>query len=599
MKTKKRKLEGMSGGYFLVCLLFSALLLFLPGGISGFFATAAAIITLGLLGYCLRGALVRMAKKEMDRLTGSQKIMANMIAYDDRHEEQVFPIEQTQLRSGDLLLIQPGEQVPADCKILWGEAVVNEAVITGESGPLNRGPKDILTGGSFLVSGTVRVQVMAAGEASVLALRIQILKKAQGEKVPLQQLAERISKVFIPAAGAIALFSFLVNYWFLHELSSSLMRGLSVLLITCPFAMGLATPTAITIGLSRAAGLGILFRHATCLSCLKDIRQVVFNKTGTLTTGDFAISDWGMNETAKAILPETLPEGTFKSVVCSLEKYSHHPIGQSIAREWKTKSDLRWARIAEVKGLGIRGETKSGDIYWAASHKIFENRSLPMFKNAPGTINPEQTHDVYIIRNDGPIGWIDVTDMVRPEAEGVVRWFHTNGIRTVLLSGARLADCQRLAARLAIEEVQAEQSPEDKLATISRFSKEGPVVMVGDGLVGDGGGGINNAPANAIVSISMCEASRLAEQTADIILLNQGQGLKHLPAAISLGRLTFGIMRQNLYWVFFYNIIAIPVAAAGLIHPVQAALVMGCSYLVPIFNTMRLHAVFNQKAGRV
>lgn len=565
----------MRGGYQLICLSLTVLMLIFPGYVCSFFETIAAIIALGVLGYCLERGLSRSSQYAIDRLTGSTKIMANMIAYDDLHQEQVFPIEHTQLRSGDLLLIQSGEQVPADCKILWGEAAVNESIITGESQLLNKGPKDILTGGTLLVTGTVRVQVVVAPEESVLARMIQLLKKAQGEKGPFQRLNDRISIVFIPAAGAIALLAFLLNYWFLHEMAPALMRGIAVLVIACPFAMELTNRSVLSIGLGRAVGQGILFRELACLKYYKDIQQVVFNKTGTLTTGDCTISNWGIYEAAK----KTMPEETFKRIVCSLEKYSSHPIGQCIAREWKTKEDLRWTRIEEVKGLGIRGETKSGEIYRAASHKILGNRAVVLSENTPGNINPDRIHDVYITRNEEPIGWIDVTDTIRPEAEGVVRWLHAKGIRTVLLSGARLADCQQLAAKLGIKEVQADQSPEDKLAIINRLSLANPTLVTGDG--------IRDAQvlASATVSLSVCEASQLAVQTADIVLMNRG--LTQFPSALSIGRDTFGIIRQNLYWAFIYNIIAIPVAAAGLLPPATAALVAGCSSLIPIFNSMR------------
>ena len=528
-----------------------------------FYETAASIITIVFLGYYIEDAAVQATQRSLNSLARSQKTMANMIAFDDQHQEVLFPIENTQLRSGDLILIRTGEQVPADCKILWGEAGVNEAIITGESLPLDKKAKDTLIGGSLLVSGTVKAQVTAAAENSVLAGIVRLVQQAQGEKPPVQQLADRISAVFVPIVLGIAVLTFLANYIGLQEFAPSLMRSIAVLVIACPCAMGLATPAAIAVGLGRAARQGILFRNARSLESFKDIRQVVFDKTGTLTTGEFAIHD-------HQILSATTAD-EFKQIAFSLEKYSTHPIAKSITREWRVKTDIRWAKVEEVKGLGMRGETKTGEIYWAGSYKVAASLSLTI----------EDTHNVYIVRNDQLIGWIDVRDAIRPEAASVIQWLHTRGIRTVLLSGDRLETCRQLADTLGIRDVLAERSPAQKLEEVTRLNAEAPVAMVGDG--------INDAPAlaAATVGISMSDASQLAMQTADVVLLHNG--LRHLPAALGLGRHTYGTIRQNLFWAFFYNVVAIPVAAFGWLTPALAALVMGFSDVVLVLNSVRLY----------
>lgn len=551
-----------------------------------FYETAATIISLVFLGYYLEDASVGATQKALNGLVRSQKTMANMIAFDGEHQEVLFPIENTQLRSGDLVLIRSGEQVPADCRILWGEAGVNEAIVTGESLPVNKQAKDQLIGGSVLESGTVKALVTAATGDSVLAAIIRMVKQAQGEKPPVQQLADRISAVFVPAVLGIAVLTFVCNYLFLHEITPSLMRSIAVLVIACPCAMGLATPAAIAVGLGRAARQGILFRNARSLESFKDIRQVVFDKTGTLTTGKFAISDWGMGgdeaglgasgEGRGLMKGDRVTEEEFRRIAFSLEKYSTHPIARCIVSEWKQKGDLRWAKIEEVKGLGMRGETKEGDVYWAASHKILERLMVPA-----GVASVDGGHNVYIVRNDRLLGWIDVADTVRPEAAGVVQWLHDKGFRTLLLSGDRADICARLAAKLGIQEVLANQTPEQKLEKVAQLSAMTPTAMVGDG--------INDAPAlaKATIGISMSDASQLAMQTADVVLISHG--LKQLPTALGLGRHTFNTIRQNLFWAFFYNIIAIPVAALGWLTPALAALVMGLSDVVLAFNSVRLY----------
>jgi len=525
-----------------------------------FYETTASIITIVFLGYYLEDASVRATQRTLDSLASTQKTMANMIAFDDQHQEILFPVESNQLRSGDLVLIRSGEQVPADCKILWGEAGADESILTGESLPVEKKAKDRLIGGSLLVSGTVKAQVLAAGEESILAGIVRLVRQAQGEKPPMQQLADRISAVFVPVVIALALLTFAGNYWLGHQIAPAIMRSVAVLVIACPCAMGLATPAAIAVGLGRGARKGILIRNAKHLEAFRTIRRVVFDKTGTLTTGEFTISHWqATNENAAAM----------KEIAFSLEKYSNHPIARAITKEWRTSQTLRWAKVEEIKGRGMRGVTKEGNIYWAGSYAIAAH------------LTPDDTHNVYIVSDDRLLGTIDVTDAIRPEAATVIRRLQQQGIDTVLLSGDRLAPCRQLAETLGIRTVLAEQSPEQKLLQITRLNSEMPAAMVGDG--------INDAPAlaRATVGISMSDASQLAMQTADVVLMNQG--LKQLPAALALGRRTFATIRGNLFWAFAYNIVAIPVAALGGLTPAVAALVMGLSDVVLAANSLLLY----------
>jgi Cu+-exporting ATPase len=524
-----------------------------------FYETTASIITIVFLGYYLEDASVQATQRSLNSLAATRKTMANMIAFDDRHQEVILPVESTQLRSGDLVLIRSGETVPADAKILWGEAGVDESILTGESLPVDKKGKDMLIGGSLLVSGTVKAQVTAAAGDSVLAGIVRMVRQAQGEKPPIQQLADRISAVFVPVVLGLAALTFVGNYFYQHEVAPALMRCIAVLVIACPCAMGLATPAAIAVGLGRGAHKGILFRNARHLEAFKNIRQVVFDKTGTLTTGEFFISQWQLYPDAG------LSSENFKEIAFSLEKYSTHPIAKSITREWRPsageprvrpaqRSTLRWQKVEEVKGLGMRGETKEGDIYWAGSYKVAAN------------LTSDATHNVYIVCNQRLLGWIDVRDTLRPEAARVVSWLHGKGIHTVLLSGDRQQACQDVAATLGIQEVLAEQTPEQKLQQVTRLNNEMPTAMVGDG--------INDAPAlaRATIGISMSYASQLAVQTADVVLMNNG--LQQLPAALGLGRQTFS---------------TIPVAAFGLLTPALAALVMGLSDVILVANSLRLY----------
>ncbi len=526
-----------------------------------FYETAATILTLVFFGNYMEDASIHSTQRALNKLAKSQKVMANMIAYDDKYQEQVFPVESSALRTGDLILIKNGEQVPADCKILWGEVQVNEALLTGESKPLHKKMKDQLIGGSIIVDGTAKAQVTAAGNDTVLSGIINLVKQAQGEKPPVQLLADKISAVFVPAVLGIAAITLIANWIILSDFTPALMRAIAVLVIACPCAMGLATPAAIAVGLGRGARNGILFRNATSLELFKDIKQVVFDKTGTLTTGEFSIS-------ASQMLDQSLDDQEFKALVFSLEKYSNHPIAKSISSEWKTASEIRWKLIEEIKGFGMRGEDKDGNIYKAGS-----------FKWAEAFTNDDQ-HSVYIIKNDKLVGWLDVSDTVRKEAKAVVDYLHSKNIKTILLSGDRTEKTKKLGAQLGIDEVIAEQTPEQKLNKVAELNAQAPTAMVGDG--------INDAPAlaKATVGISMSEASQIAMQTAQVVLM--GSGLDKLPMSLGLGKHTYLTIKQNLFWAFAYNIVAIPVAALGFLSPIFGALVMGLSDIVLAINSGRL-----------
>ena len=519
-----------------------------------FYETTATIITLVFLGEWIEHKSVSTTQKELNKLAGSQKVMANMIAFDEEHKELIFAVENTQLHVGDLILIKSGEQVPADCKILWGDAYVSEALLTGESKPIHKQKKDSLIGGSLFTDGTVKAQVTAVGKDTVLSNILNLVKQAQGEKPPIQQLADKISAVFVPVVIGIAALTFVLNYFaFDISATNSLMRSIAVLVISCPCAMGLATPAAIAVGLGRATKKGILFRNAKSLELFKNITTVVFDKTGTLTTGEFKISN---------IESTGIDKESFKRIVFSIEKYSNHPIAKAIVAEWKINNPVSWKKIEEVKGVGMKAEDAEGNIYQLGK-------------------NEDQTHTAYLTKNNILIGWFDMEDEIRAEAVEVINYLHSKKIKTILLSGDSLERCTKLAKAIGIDEVYAEKTPEEKLKIIEQLNAASPVAMIGDG--------INDAPALAksTIGISIAQASQLAMQTAQVVLTNNG--IKHLPLALGLGKHTFITIKENLFWAFIYNVVAIPIAAMGFLHPGIAALAMGFSDVVLAVNSVRLN----------
>lgn len=526
-----------------------------------YYETTATIITLVSLGEYLEHSSIKSTQRALKALVKSQKIMANMIAFDHEHKEVILPVENTQLKVGDLVLIRTGEQVPVDCKILWGEAHVSEALLTGESTPILKQPKDAIVGGSIVEQGTLKAQVTAVGNDTVLSNILNLVKKAQGEKPPVQQLADKISAIFVPTVLSIALITLIVNWIVLEAFTPSMLRAIAVMVISCPCAMGLATPAAIAVGLGRGARNGILFRNSKSLELFKDIKQVVFDKTGTLTTGKFQISNF----------ESQIDEADFKHIIYSLEKYSSHPLAKTITREWKMKNPIHWKKVEEIKGKGIVATDNEGNEYALGSHKLALE------------LTTEENHNIYLIKNRQLLGWIDLADELRPESKSVVQYLNSKGVKTILLSGDRYEKTKQLADSVGIEEVVAEQTPEQKLQKVEELTRQQPTIMVGDG--------INDAPAlaKATIGISMSEASQLAMQSASVVLMSSG--LNKLPLALGLGRHTYLTIKQNLFWAFAYNIVAIPIAAVGLLGtygPTYGALLMGLSDVVLAVNSVRL-----------
>ena len=523
-----------------------------------FFETSASIITIVFFGNWLEQVSIEKTQKAIQELTKTEKVMANMIAYDDEHNENIFLVENTHLKVGDLLLIKTGEQVPTDCKILSGEVDVNEAIITGESVPVFKKQNDILIGGSVVANGTVKAYVTATGNETVMSSIVQMMKHAQNVKPPVQKMADKISAIFVPAVIAISVVVLVVNYFFVvPTFQEALMRSIAVLVISCPCAMGLATPAAIAVGLGRGAKEGVLFADTKSMELFKNIRQIVFDKTGTLTNGKFTITNYHSD------LDDTL----FKQVVFSLEKQSNHPIAKSIAEAWKTNTSVKWKKAEEIKGMGMKAEDKEGNVYMIGSSKISASIT-------------DNSHQLYLTKNNESIGWIDIADELRPEAKEVIAFCKRKGIKTILLSGDGFAKTKYIADELQIDEIFAEQTPQQKLDKMDELVKLQPTVMVGDG--------INDAPAlaKATISISLGKASQLAIQSASVILMENG--LKKLPLAMQLGKKTYSTIKSNLFWAFLYNVIAIPIAAIGLLKPTTAALAMGLSDVVLAANSLWL-----------
>ncbi|MBN8671151.1 MAG: cadmium-translocating P-type ATPase [Chitinophagales bacterium] len=527
-----------------------------------FFETAASIITLVMLGNWLEHQTVKSTTVAIDALVKLQPQHARIIMTDSVGKETILDVESKYVRAGDVVMVNHGDSVPIDGEIIYGEGQIDEHMITGESVPVRKMTGDAVVGGTLVVDGNIKVRATTVGNSSVLSNIIRMVREAQGTKPPLQKLADKISAIFVPTVAGIALLTIIINYFFLHHsFAEAMMRAIAVMVISCPCAMGLATPAAVAVGLGRAARNGMLIKGGDTLERLKTIRQIVFDKTGTLTTGKLQVDEFVFDN-------NIINEADFKSVVASIENHSSHPIAKSVSNQWKNEKQTAFADVKEVKGKGMEARDEQGNLWQLGSEKWLNKDAA------------KAGYDLYLYKNNEYIGALRITDALRTDAVATINQLKKMGYKTILLSGDKREKCERLASQLGIDEVYAEHSPEMKNAKLDELLTKAPTAMVGDG--------INDAPAlaKATVGISLSESTQIAIQSANVILSNNQLGT--LPKAIRLGIYTDQTIKQNLFWAFLYNIIAIPVAAMGMLKPTYGAGIMALSDVVLIINSLRL-----------
>jgi P-type Cu+ transporter len=531
-----------------------------------FFETAATIITLVLLGNLIEHISVKRTTVALQELSALQPATARRIT--QKHgEEYIESIPAGQIVTGDMILVNGGESFAADGEVLSGNGSADESMITGESVPVEKNPGSVVTGGTVLSGGPLRFRVTRTGSESTLSRIITLVKQAQRDRPPVQQLADRISAIFVPIVLLLAALTFSGAYFIFDTgMKQALMNSIAVLVISCPCAMGLATPTAVMVGIGRAARNGILVRGGRTLEQFAGIKTIVFDKTGTLTNGKFA--------SARFTLMNGFDEKRAKEIVLTMEQHSAHPLANSIV-ELLQRQDVHASpglnSFREQKGIGLEAQDSEGATWKIGSWRLLEDRSLVA------------ANDMYLLRNNELIAGISMEDEIRPGMKEMIAGFKKRNIKTVLLSGDRKEKCEHVAKLTGIDEVLAEQLPEQKSQVIADFSKAGKTAMVGDG--------INDAPAlsRADVGISPGDATHVAMQSAQVVLLGK-DGLDKLLDSYLVSVHTLKTIRQNLFWAFFYNVIAIPIAAAGLLNPMIAALSMALSDVIVIGNSIRLRS---------
>ncbi|MDG1849503.1 MAG: cation-translocating P-type ATPase [Flavobacteriales bacterium] len=523
-----------------------------------FFETAATIITLVFLGNYFEKRSIAKTTSAIDAL---QKLQSKEAFKEVDGKIIKCPI--SDLKVHDILIINQGESVPIDSEIIWGSCTIDESMISGESTPVHKTKQEKVIGGTLLLEGTIRCKVLTDLENTTLSQIIEQVRNAQENPPEIQQLGDKISNYFVPSVIAIALITYLVNLYALEvDLQESLLRAIAVLVISCPCAMGLATPTAVMVGVGRAAKNGILIKSGAAIELFSKSEKIIFDKTGTLTDGEFKIREikkWNNNH-------------PIESIIYELEKHATHPIAKSLIKHLEAhQSNLIFESLTEIKGKGLEATDTKGNKYQFGSAQFTEVDDSKLTSN----------FQLFLKINQERVAAVSIVDKMKEGAKNVVQYFNQKNKETVLLSGDQKQKCEALAHELNIQNTYANQLPNDKIEKIKNYAKTNITTMIGDG--------INDAPAlaHAHVGISFRKATDVAVQSASIVLLNQH--LNALQKAHEICTHTYLTIKQNLFWAFAYNIIAIPLAAMGYLSPIIAAFTMAFSDLVVIGNSIRLN----------
>jgi len=571
---------GSSVAYFYSLFL----VLFPSAGQHVYFETSAVIITLIKLGKMLEVRTKRRTGGAIRKLMDLRPKTATLL---ENGKEIEIPV--SRVAPGDILLVRPGQSVPVDGVVVEGSSAVDESMLSGEPLPVDKGPGAQLVGGSLNSQGLLKMRAGRVGKDTVLANIIRLVQQAQGSRAPVQALADRVAAVFVPSVIGIAVATFIIWWMGTGSVVPAMIRLVAVLVIACPCALGLATPTAIMAGTGKAAEKGVLFKNAEALEKASRLDTVVLDKTGTLTTGKPRVVD---------LVPVSgTTETDLLRTMASVEQGSEHPLGKAIVQEARarglTLSEPRDFRA--VGGHGVEGVVEgrrvlAGKPEWLSQAGV----AMEMVEETIPELQKEGKTVMGTAVDGTVVGLVSVADTLKPDsAQAVDRLLHWN-LHVVMLTGDNAETARSIASQAHIEEVLAQVRPEEKSLRVKDLQEKGrTVAMVGDG--------INDAPAlaQADVGIAIGTGTDVAIETADVILASGS--LAGVPRAIGLSRVTMRTIRQNLFWAFFYNVLLIPLAAGVFypltflplflreLHPILAALAMAMSSITVVSNSLRLY----------
>ena len=560
-----------------------------------YFETAAIIVALILLGRFLESRARGQTSEAIRRLIGLRPTAARVV-----RENGVTDVPVDQVVSGDIILVRPGEKIPVDGEVTEGFSAVDESMLTGESMPVEKGPESPVYGATLNTQGAFYYRALQVGGDTVLAQIIRLVEEAQGSKAPIQRLADRVAAYFVPSVMAVALAAFL--FWMLlgpaPALTLATMIFVAVLIIACPCALGLATPTAIIVATGKGAEIGVLVRQAAALETAHRVDTVVLDKTGTLTTGKPVVTD---------LTPLGVGEQDLLLLAASAERGSEHPLGQAIVREAERRGLTLEAmtNFRNIPGRGIEAAVNGATVL-LGNRLLMDDRGVALdgLAAAAESMAEEGKTPMYLSADGEARGIIAVADTLKPEARAAVARLREMGLAVVMLTGDNRRTALAMAGQLGVDRVEAEVLPQGKAEIVRALQEEGrTVAMVGDG--------INDAPAlvQADIGIAMGGGADVAADSADITLMRGD--IRGVASAFDLSRQTIRTIKQNLFWAFFYNVLLIPVAAGilypvfqstggvpvglgfffgeqGFLNPVLAALAMAFSSVTVVTNSLRI-----------
>jgi len=593
IKYRAANMDTLVGIGTVVAYLYSFLVSALEGPLAPYINTElnyydVVIVVIGFitLGKYLEARSKLKTGEAIEKLIGLQAKHA-LVVRDGKEIE--LPIEQVIV--GDILVVKPGQKIPVDGVITLGTTSIDESMITGEPIPVDKGKGDTVIGATINKQGSLLIRAAKVGEDTMLSQIIQMVENAQGSKAPIERLADQVSAVFVPIVLAISLI--VLALWlgigpqflpYAKAVSLGIVSFVGILVIACPCAMGLATPTAIIVGVGKAAEHGILVKNAESLEKFHAVNFVVMDKTGTITKGAPELTD--ISPTGQ------FSEQMMLQVLASLEYHSEHPLAQAVITKAKQK-DIQLLPVdhfAAIEGKGLTGTIKN-TAYYAGNIKLANDLHIPIQKNSLQTFASQGKTPVILMTKNEILGYVAIADTIKDEAKKTVSQLHKLGMQVAMLTGDTRIAAQYIADQVSIDQIIAEVLPADKANEISKLQKQGfRVAMVGDG--------INDAPAlaTADVGVAMATGTDVAIESAGITLL--GGHISKLPQAIILARKTMTVIKQNLFWAFFYNIVGIPIAAGALypfygilLSPAIAGAAMAFSSVSVVTNSLRLKRI--------
>jgi Cu+-exporting ATPase len=541
-----------------------------------YFDTSVTIITLILMGKLLEAGAKAKTTSAIKKLVNLQPKTARI-----KRNGNIMDIPAAEAVPGDIVIVRPGEKIPVDGIILSGNTTIDESMITGESIPVEKSANSKVIGGTINQTGSIEFKATATGKDTVIAHIIKLVEEAQGSKAPIQSLADKVASVFVPVVISIAVITFISWYYFAGvTFTTAMINFIAVMIIACPCALGLATPTAIMVGTGRGAAKGILIKDAVSLELAHKLTTIVFDKTGTITTGKPVVTD--------IVTFNNTDEKKLLAAVASAENKSEHPLARAIVEYAKEKGIAagETESFMSFTGTGLTAVV-NGEAVAAGNASLMKEYAIDIdsVKDTVRQLSDNGKTPVYVAVNGKLAGIIAIADTIKPGVKEVIARLKSSGKKVIMITGDNELTARAIAAQAGIDNIIAGVLPADKAGKIKLLQEKGEIVaMAGDG--------INDSPAlaQADVGIAMGTGTDIAIETSSITLMNGD--IKGTMQAITLSEKTIGTIKQNLFWAFIYNVIGIPVAALGLLNPMFAATAMALSSVSVVSNSLRL-----RKAG--